>query len=130
MGAKGSITVADLGALVRRRRETEKLGIRRAADLCGVPRSTLSRIERGIGEPSLEAVERLGKWVGVPLNRILLVRSARRPDRVFRRTGADLLRHIAIHLRADPNLDSRAAELVIGILTSAYSHFTRRRSGR
>ena len=40
------------------------------ADLCGFARSYMSRIERGAGNPSLDAIETLADALGVPVSEL------------------------------------------------------------
>jgi transcriptional regulator with XRE-family HTH domain len=51
-------------------RAAAKLSQEELADVCGFARSYMSRIERGKGNPSLDAVERLAKSLKVPPARL------------------------------------------------------------
>jgi transcriptional regulator with XRE-family HTH domain len=57
--------VTKLGDAILAKRGAKPL--RTAARECGVHFATLSRIERGIGEPSIENLAALAAWLGLTL---------------------------------------------------------------
>lgn len=58
-------TRTDLGSLVREHRERLDLSLREAANDCGIPFSTLARIERGDGVPTLETFVAIMRWLNL-----------------------------------------------------------------
>lgn len=55
------------GQRVRELRKANGLSQEAFADKCGFARSYMSRIERGVGNPSLDAIEVLAAGLGVPV---------------------------------------------------------------
>jgi len=72
-GPQGS--AADIVALVsmslRRERARAALSLTEVAKRAGIAKSTLSQLENGIGNPSLETLWALGTALGVPLSRLI-----------------------------------------------------------
>lgn len=60
---KSPLSVA-FGQIVRERRRAADLSQERLAHLSGVDRTYLSKVERGLGTPSLRVVERLARALG------------------------------------------------------------------
>jgi transcriptional regulator with XRE-family HTH domain len=73
VGARG--TAADVVALVslslRRERARTGLSLTELAKRAGIAKSTLSQLENGTGNPSLETLWALGTALGVPLSRLI-----------------------------------------------------------
>ena len=68
-------TPADIVALVsmslRRERARAGLSLTELAKQAGIAKSTLSQLENGSGNPSLETLWALGTALGVPLSRLI-----------------------------------------------------------
>ena len=99
----------DLGPMVRRHRSAHKLSLREASEECGVPFSTLSRIEKG-RLPDLVNFRRIVEWLGVPVD-------------AFFNPGASVEATpsvIAEHLNADPALTPDAATKIAGLVRDMY----------
>lgn len=71
----GAESPADMIALVslslRRERARAALSLTEVAKRAGIAKSTLSQLENGTGNPSLETLWALGTALGVPLSRII-----------------------------------------------------------
>jgi transcriptional regulator with XRE-family HTH domain len=72
---RGAETPEDMIALVslslRRERARAALSLTEVAKRAGIAKSTLSQLENGTGNPSLETLWALGTALGVPLSRII-----------------------------------------------------------
>jgi transcriptional regulator with XRE-family HTH domain len=73
--ADGAGTPADIVAVVsmslRRERSRAALSLTELAKRAGIAKSTLSQLENGTGNPSLETLWALGTALGVPLSRLI-----------------------------------------------------------
>lgn len=58
------------GLRIRQLREAAGFSQEAFADECGYARSYMSRIERGLGNPSLDAIEVLAKALHVPVEEL------------------------------------------------------------
>lgn len=56
---------------VRAAREMSGLTQSDLAEICGLDRKTINRIERGVGSPSLEAADRVATALGLRLSALL-----------------------------------------------------------
>jgi transcriptional regulator with XRE-family HTH domain len=72
---RGAGTAADIVAVVsmslRRERARAALSLTELAKRAGIAKSTLSQLENGTGNPSLETLWALGTALGVPLSRLI-----------------------------------------------------------
>lgn len=92
-----------LRSLIAKKRETEGLSLRDAAESCGVAFSTLSRLERGEkGKPDLDTLERVAKWLEIPVGALFI---RQRP--------------IEAHLRARKNPGSETIDLLQELILAA-----------
>jgi len=122
--AREGLINVPIGSLIRSHREQRKLPLRQAAKEARVSASTLSRIERGAAHPDLATLRRLEEWMQMPL----MQSSAKLPRRPpHAAVAANTITTCALHLRADPNLDEKAAEALVTILKSSYEALTTRR---
>lgn len=62
---------AALGAAVRSARTRLDLSVQALADRAGVSLGLVSQLERGMGNPSLQSIQRVAKALGVPASRLL-----------------------------------------------------------
>src|SRR4051794_1223159 len=62
--------LATIAAALRRERESVGISIAELARRAGVAKSTLSQLESGAGNPSIETVWSLGVALGVPFSRL------------------------------------------------------------
>ncbi|MFL6110100.1 MAG: helix-turn-helix domain-containing protein, partial [Catenulispora sp.] len=63
--------LATIAAAVRRERERVGVSIAELARRAGVAKSTLSQLEAGAGNPSIETLWSLGVALGVPFSRLV-----------------------------------------------------------
>lgn len=110
-----------IGKLLRTHREQRKIPLRKAAEEAHVSPSTLSRIERGTAIPDLATLQRLEEWMKMRLT-THPTKIPRTPPRAA--SAATTVATCELHLRADPNLDSEAAEALVTILKSSYDALT------
>lgn len=122
---------ARIGALIRaKRRELGDIGLRDAADAADLSPSTLSRLERGVGEslPDTETLTKLAKWIGMSVEDLL-----REPGRPRGRVKAPELtvpETVRVHLRADKNLAPATAESLAEMFKLLYGELTRKHKGQ
>ncbi|WP_436771277.1 helix-turn-helix domain-containing protein [Yinghuangia sp. YIM S09857] len=69
--APGVDVVAQIAASVRRERERSGLSLTELARRAGIAKSTLSQLESGSGNPSVEILWSLGVALGVPFSRLV-----------------------------------------------------------
>ena len=115
MHPSNSLSINDLGKLLRDHRKTRGIGLRTAADEVGVAFNTFARVERG-HIPDIETFSRLARWLG------------RSPADFFdRETGSAESTPDAIeaHLRGDRALSPQAAERIAGIVREFYAFLAR-----
>src|SRR6201999_2260722 len=98
-GAGATGTPSEIVALVslslRRERARTGLSLTELAKRAGIAKSTLSQLENGTGNPSLETLWALGTALGVPLSR--LIDPPSREIQVIRATDGGVL-----HAERDP----------------------------
>jgi len=106
-------------ALVRSRlsqtRKREGMSLRAVAEVTDISAATLSRFESGKGTPDLDTLTKLSDWLELD-----------RGD-VFRATAElplDTMKAVEVHLRADPELDPRAAQALAEGFRIMYERFT------
>jgi transcriptional regulator with XRE-family HTH domain len=63
--------VAAFGAYVRSQRKLARLSLRQLADLTSLSNPYLSKLERGLHQPSVTAVTNIAKALGVPAESLL-----------------------------------------------------------
>ncbi|MFA6401364.1 MAG: helix-turn-helix transcriptional regulator [Salinivirgaceae bacterium] len=57
----------DLGKLIKQRRNVLGLTIRDLADLAGMSKTSISQIERGIGNPTFEVLQNIFEYLNLEL---------------------------------------------------------------
>ena len=93
-----------LGANLRARREEQAISLSELARRSGIAKGTLSQLESGSGNPTIETVFSLSNALGVPVSSLLSERTE--PDVLVVRSGdVDVLRGDAIDLRLLRKLD-------------------------
>lgn len=107
--------MADAFELIRKRlastRKRKDLTLREAADEIGVSAATISRIERGAGQPDTPTLRRLLRWLELDPSYVL-----GQPDSAPGSTPE----RVSVLLRADKKLDARTAQALAKIFESAY----------
>jgi transcriptional regulator with XRE-family HTH domain len=81
-GAGSPALISLIAASIRRERDRAGLSLTELARRAGIAKSTLSQLESGVGNPSVETLWALGVALGVPFSR--LVDLPRPPVRVIR----------------------------------------------
>jgi transcriptional regulator with XRE-family HTH domain len=124
--ADSLINVVELGELLKRHRQKEKLSLRAVADATGVSASTLSRVENGVGTPDSPTLARLAQFLGVPLERLmsgslLSTTDAGEPFFYFPTESTPSI--VEAHLRADKNLGPDTAKALAELFRVAYNQF-------
>jgi transcriptional regulator with XRE-family HTH domain len=93
-----------------------------AAKEAEISAATLSRVERGDYLPGRENLVKFANWLGVPLSELvdsqLLAGHESEPE--------STLESVALHLRADRNLDPEDAEALEQMFRLAYQHLRRK----
>jgi transcriptional regulator with XRE-family HTH domain len=99
-----TVSVDQIGAELKRRRESLGISLRAVEQDSQISAATLSRIERG-SVPDLAVLERLAQWLGVNI-------SAAGAQSTSVKTDDDLKRTIAVHLRANKKLPAHVANAI------------------
>jgi transcriptional regulator with XRE-family HTH domain len=107
--------------LIRSRRKSENLSLRDAAEEIGVSAPTLQRVEAG-QIPNRASLIRLTEWLKLQLDDVLCKTKGRE-------RGAGTLAQIEVHLRADPRLDSDAAEAITEAVQKLYAAYSKQHRG-
>lgn len=120
------IDPALLAHRVRARRLSRKQSLQEAAREAEVSAATFSRVERGDYLPGRENLVKLATWLGVPLNELvrapLLAGHESEPE--------STPEAVALHLRADRNLDPEDAAALEQMFRLAYESLRRRTPSR
>ena len=111
-----------LGELLRSRRKSENLSLREAAEESGVSAPTLQRVESG-QIPNTASLIRITGWLNVTLDDVL-------PKVTKRETHEGTLAKIEVHLRADPHLDSNAAQAIAEAVQKLYAAYSKKTRGK
>lgn len=102
--------------LIRKRlrlaRRRQGISLRDVAEEIDVSASTLSRLERGTGNPDLPTMNKLIDWLGLDRAAVFGVR-AKKEER-------STLASVEVLLRADKNLDPETAKTLARIFKTAY----------
>lgn len=113
------VDVERLGQRLRRVREKRGLTLERLWNETGVSIATLSRVERG-GSKEIDGgtLVQLCRWMGVQPEEF---RPGAEPPKVpGKKAPASTPEAIELYLRADKNLDQRAAALLAEMFKAAY----------
>ena len=116
------IDPAALAHRVRSRRLAKGQSIRDAASDADLSAATLSRVERGDYSPGRDNLLKLAQWLGVSLDELTPEGSLKRHQREPESTPEA----VALHLRADRNLDAKDAEMLVELFRQAYETLRKR----
>jgi transcriptional regulator with XRE-family HTH domain len=100
-----------LAQKIAQKREKEKLGLREAAEQCGISFSTLNRLERNTAKPDVATLNRILAWLDISVSFILM--------------GKEPIR---AHLRAHPDLDSATARSLAEAAIAAQNEYSKQRA--
>jgi transcriptional regulator with XRE-family HTH domain len=117
----GEINVDLVSELLRSKRTRGCLSLRDAATEIGVSAPTLQRLEAG-QLPTASTLLKLSQWLGVAVDDLSLAQN--------REKHRDTIEQIEILLRADPNLDSKAAATIASVARQVYDGFKRQKPPR
>lgn len=106
------VSVAELGESLARERQAMGMSLDEVSEQCGVSKSTLSRIERGIGRPDADNVARICSWLGRKMDTREVLESE---------TGIDAICRI---IRADPKIED--PEPLCELMRTAYESLARK----
>lgn len=110
----------ELATLVGRRVRRDKLSLQGAWAASGVSPPTLSRIMRGVATPGISTVTKLSKWLGVPVERIVVGTERRGVHAIPHGPGETTEDAVEAHLRVDPNLSDETAKALAEIFRALY----------
>jgi transcriptional regulator with XRE-family HTH domain len=137
---EATLDIVELGEYVKRKRQEEKLSLRRVAQNVNVSASTLSRIENGIGTPDSATLARLAAWLGIPLERLMkgsLLGEAGDGGRadvflepVIYYPTESTPNIVEAHLRADRSLKPEMAKALAELFRVAYGQYSNMRTDR
>lgn len=114
MRTPNDVDTALLGELVRGKRHRDELSLREAAVQIGTSAPTLQRVEAG-QLPTAITLIKLADWLGMAIDDL-------RRKRNREQTGT--VEQIEIFLRADPNLDKKAAASIANMVRAVYDGYS------
>jgi transcriptional regulator with XRE-family HTH domain len=120
MPGLGEVDMKLVGDLVRQKRKRENMSLREAAVQVRISAPTLQRVETG-QLPTASVLVRVADWLGVKVDDL-----RQRPSESPRGTVAQ----IEIFLRADPNLDRKAAAAIANIVREVYDGLVKGKKGK
>jgi transcriptional regulator with XRE-family HTH domain len=106
-----------LQKLIRSRRKSDDLSLRDAAEQIGISAPTLQRVEAG-QPPNTASLIRITEWLKLAIDDVLQKSKELQP-------GPGTLAQIEVHLRADPRLDSDAAEAIAEAVQKLYAAYSK-----
>jgi transcriptional regulator with XRE-family HTH domain len=125
-----SINPAELAARTREKRAAYGLSIRRAAEQAGVTASAFARAESGKHVPDYDNLLLLAQWVGITLEQLPVASDAADAKQahhtIVHSPKETTLEAIALHLRADENLESADVDLLMDVVRAAYGKLCKR----
>lgn len=119
-----SINAAEFASRLREKRLALSLSLRQAAQEAGVSATTFSRVERGDHLPDRENLLQLANWAGVTLEQVASTPTDR--DVIIHSPGESTVEAVALHLRADKDLDPRDAQVLMEVFRAAYENLRKR----
>ena len=119
-----SIDAAEFASRLREKRLARGLSLRQAAQEAGVSATTFSRVERGDHLPDRENLLQLANWAGVTLEQVASAPS--KHDVVVHNLGESTVESVALHLRADKDLDPKDAQILMEVFRVAYENLRKR----
>ena len=113
-------TLARISALIKAKRRERELGLRAAADECGVSASTLSRLERGAATslPDSATLTKLAGWLGLSVDSLL----SNQQEVQGQEPELTTPEIVEVHLRADRELSPETAKALAEMFRTLYQH--------
>lgn len=126
-----SINPAQLAERLRDKRAAYSLSIRQAAEAAGMSASTFSRVVNSHHLPDYEHLLLLAAWAGVTLDQLTVdgntPEGTKKPSHmVVHAPQETTLESIALHLRADDNLEPEDVDLLMDVVRVAYGKLCKR----
>jgi transcriptional regulator with XRE-family HTH domain len=119
-----SIDAAEFASRVHEKRLARGLSLRQAAQEAGISPTTFSRVERGDHLPDRENLLLLANWAGVTLEQVSTDRTEH--DVIIHSSGESTVEAVALHLRADKDLDPKDAQILMEVFRVAYENLRKR----
>jgi len=119
-----SIDAAEFASRLREKRLAYGLSLRRAAQETGVSATTFSRVERGDHLPDRENLLQLANWAGVTLDQVAQDRHEHQV--ITHGPDESTIEAVALHLRADKDLDPMDARILMEVFRVAYENLKKR----
>ena len=119
-----SIDAAEFASRLREKRLAKGLSLRQAAQEAGVSATTFSRVERGDHLPDRENLLQLANWVGLTLEQVASTPADH--NVVTHGPGESTVEAVALHLRADKDLDPKDAQILMDVFRVAYENLRKR----
>jgi transcriptional regulator with XRE-family HTH domain len=126
---KVRIDVDQLADYVKWKMDEKSLSLRKAAVEAEVSPATLSRILRNGKKrprPDMDTLTKLIQWAEVPMGKIIEQPVSQGAEK---ENAESTLEQIQVHLRADKNLSSEAAQAIAQMVKAAYKQFAKQRRG-
>jgi len=101
----------DLAALVKAKMDDEKLSLRNAGKAAGVAHTTIVRVLNG-KEVDLSTVEKISRWVGIPVSKAIDLKNAEGG------IHGEITTLIGLHPEFGEVLSALAKEIMVGGLSS------------
>ena len=119
-----SINAAEFASRLHEKRLARGLSLRQAALEAGVSPTTFSRVERGDHLPDRQNLLQLANWIGVTLEQV--ANTPADHDVVTHGPGESTVEAVALHLRADKDLDPKDAQILMEVFRVAYENLRKR----
>jgi transcriptional regulator with XRE-family HTH domain len=100
-------------------RTRNRITLRQAGQKIGVSAATLSRFERGAGNPDLPTLNSLIEWLELDRSAVFA------PTKKGRTRDPGTPEQVAVLLRADRNLDAGTAQALSNLFKTAYQEFSK-----
>jgi transcriptional regulator with XRE-family HTH domain len=123
-----TVTLIELGELVRARRKEEQLTQSQVAERIGVSAATLSRLERyalGSPDPDVTTLSKVTRWLGVSLADLIVTEPGEEVQERVRINRGNTPALVDAHLRADRRLDPKTAAALSELFRAAYDQFAK-----
>lgn len=100
---------ARISGLIKAKLRESGLGLRAAAQECGLSASTLSRLQRGVSSslPDANTLSKLAAWLDVPIGRLLSENEQQAGQETPELTTPEV---VEVHLRVDKRLSPKTAQ--------------------
>jgi transcriptional regulator with XRE-family HTH domain len=115
---------------MRDKRAARGLSIRQAAEQAGVSASTFARVMNGKYVPDFERLLLLAQWAGITLEQPPVASDSADANQahhiIVHSPKETTLESIALHVRADDDLEPEDADLLVELVRAAYGQLRKR----